>query len=106
MIRQIVRIDEEKCDGCGICANACHEGALAIIGGKARLVRDDLCDGMGNCLPVCPRDAISFETRDAAPFVEVPSVPVRMAGGNMFGNRGEERLNSLSQWPIQIRLVP
>jgi NAD-dependent dihydropyrimidine dehydrogenase PreA subunit len=106
MIRQVIRIDEEKCDGCGICADACHEGALAVIDGKAKLIRDDLCDGMGNCLPTCPRGAISFETREATPFVEVPAVPVHSVNSNIFNKKNEERFNSLAQWPIQIRLVP
>jgi NAD-dependent dihydropyrimidine dehydrogenase PreA subunit len=105
MIRQVIRIDEEKCDGCGICANACHEGALSVINGKAKLIRDDLCDGMGNCLPACPRGAISFEMRDAVPFAEVLPVHLNAAAG-LFKDRGGERLNTLSQWPIQIRLVP
>ena len=61
MKRTIVKIDEEKCNGCGACAAACQEGAIAMIGGKAKLIRDDYCDGLGNCLPACPADAISFE---------------------------------------------
>ncbi len=70
MIRQMVKIDEEKCNGCGLCADACHESAIAIIDGKARLIRDDYCDGLGNCLPVCPTGAISFEEREAAAYDE------------------------------------
>lgn len=65
MIRQIIKIDEEKCNGCGLCASACHEGAIQMIGGKAKLIRDDYCDGLGNCLPMCPTGAISFEDREA-----------------------------------------
>ena len=70
MIRQIIHIDEEKCNGCGACAAACHEGAIAIIDGKAKLLRDDYCDGMGDCLPECPMGAITFEDREAAAYDE------------------------------------
>lgn len=68
MIRQIIRIDEEKCNGCGLCAQACHESAIAMVDGKARLIREDYCDGMGDCLPQCPTGAISFEEREAAAY--------------------------------------
>ena len=68
MIRQIIHIDEEKCNGCGLCAKACHEAAIAIVDGKARLLRDDYCDGLGNCLPACPTGAISFIQREAAAY--------------------------------------
>lgn len=70
MIRKIIKIDEEKCNGCGLCANACHESAIAIVDGKAKLIRDDYCDGLGNCLPVCPTGAITFEEREAADYNE------------------------------------
>ena len=70
MIRKIVHIDEEKCTGCGLCAHACHESAIAMMDGKAKLIRDDYCDGFGDCLPVCPADAISFVAREALPYDE------------------------------------
>lgn len=70
MIRRVIHIDEEKCDGCGICVNACHEGAIGIVGGKAKLLRDDYCDGLGDCLPACPAHAITFVEREAAAYDE------------------------------------
>ena len=68
MIRKIIRIDEEKCNGCGACADACHEGAIQMIGGKARLTREDYCDGLGDCLPACPRTPLPFEEREAPAY--------------------------------------
>lgn len=70
MIRQIVKIDEELCNGCGLCVDACHESAIGLVNGKAKLLRDDYCDGLGNCLPVCPTGAITFEEREALPYNE------------------------------------
>ena len=70
MIRKVIHIDEEKCNGCGACAAACHEGAIGMVDGKARLLRDDYCDGLGDCLPSCPTKAISFEEREAAAYDE------------------------------------
>ena len=70
MLRKIIRIDAEKCNGCGACVNACHEGAIVMKDGKAALLRDDYCDGLGDCLPACPTDAISFEVREALPYDE------------------------------------
>ena len=78
MKRRIVKIEEEKCNGCGLCAEACHEGAIGMVDGKARLLRDDYCDGLGDCLPVCPTEAIAFEEREAAEYDEA-AVKARMA---------------------------
>ena len=68
MMRKIIKIDESRCNGCALCADACHENAIEIVDGKARLIRDDYCDGLGNCLPACPTGAIAFEEREAAPY--------------------------------------
>lgn len=96
MIRRIIQIDEEKCSGCGACADACHEGAIGMIDGKAKLLRDDYCDGLGDCLPSCPTGAISFVEREAAHRQqEACSSPDTAAVSSQ-----------LSQWPVQIKLVP
>lgn len=96
MIRKIIKIDEEKCNGCGLCVNACHESAIGLIDGKARLLRDDYCDGLGNCLPVCPTGAISFEEREALEYNEE----------EVKRNIMEKSVSMLKQWPVQIQLVP
>ena len=100
MIRKIVKINEEKCNGCGACANACHEGAIAMTGGKARLIKDDYCDGLGDCLPACPTGAISFEEREAAAYDET-AVKKHLEQRNQH-----DMVSQLSQWPVQIKLVP
>lgn len=79
MIRKIITINEEKCNGCGLCADACHEGAIGIIDGKARLLREDYCDGLGDCLPACPMHAISFEEREAPAYDEAAVLAAKEA---------------------------
>ena len=133
MIRTIIKIDEDQCNGCGLCAQACHEGAIAMVDGKAKLIRDDYCDGLGNCLPVCPTGAITFEEREAAAFDEaaVAEAAVQKAvqaeplacGCPGTHSRTIERAaktqpapvalaaaapaeSALRQWPVQLQLVP
>lgn len=128
MLRRIIKIDKEKCNGCGICADACHEGAIGMVGGKAELLRDDYCDGLGDCLPACPAGAITFEEREAAAYDEA-AVKARMAakknaaGSLPCGCPGTQSKtinrspmpaepeqavpeSQLSQWPVQIKLAP
>ena len=123
MIRKIIQIDEEKCNGCGACAAACHEGAIGMVAGKARLLRDDYCDGLGNCLPVCPTGAITFIEREAAAYDEsavlankgkkeaplpcgCPGSQARTIKCGTSVCSDEDRPSQLSQWPVQIQLVP
>ena len=131
MIRRIIEIDEEKCDGCGLCVNACHEGAIGLVNGKARLLRDDYCDGLGDCLPACPTGAITFVEREALPYDEAavqanmqqkkspgcacPGAAARNMAPLMDNETNNEeastqdatpRLSQLRQWPVQIKLVP
>lgn len=94
MIRKIIQIDTEKCNGCGLCAKACHEGAIGMVDGKAKLLRDDYCDGLGDCLPACLVNAISFTVREAAAYDEAAVLAKKGKG------------SQLQQWPVQIRLVP
>ena len=91
MIRRIIQIDEEKCNGCGACAAACHESAIGMVDGKAKLLRDDYCDGLGDCLPACPTGAITFVEREAAAYAEAAVI---------------RNQRPLQQWPVQIKLVP
>ena len=125
MIRKIIRIDEEKCNGCGACANACHEGAIEMINGKAKLTKENYCDGLGDCLPACPTNAISFEEREAPAYDEatVKASKEKKSAPLACGCPGTQARaiqrkevtapadlhtveSQLSQWPVQIKLVP
>ena len=126
MIRRIINIDEEKCNGCGLCAKACHEGAIGMVNGKAILLRDDYCDGLGDCLPACPTGAISFIEREAAAYDEaaVMAAKAKKEASPMPcgcpGSMAKELQpkaeavpaaaghipSQLRQWPVQIKLAP
>ena len=126
MIRTIIRIDEGRCNGCGACAAACHEGAIAMVNGKAKLTREDYCDGLGDCLPACPTGAISFEEREAPAYDEAAVLAAKKATpphtlpcgcpgtqskairrGPCSDEPPVHRGGSqLMQWPVQIKLVP
>lgn len=111
MIRRIIHIDEGKCDGCGLCATACHEGAIAIVDGKARLLREDYCDGLGDCLPACPRKAISFEEREAPAYDHAAVLTAQKAKAHekapiAVRPRSVPRTGRLTNWPVQIKLAP
>ncbi len=107
MLRKIIHIDEEKCNGCGLCASACHEGAIDIVAGKAKLVRENFCDGFGDCLPGCPTGAITFEEREAPEYdekaVQEAKEKKKMDGSPVQTGKPVSRLG---QWPCQIKLVP
>ena len=129
MKRRIIEIDRDKCNGCGACAAACHEGAIAMVNGKAQLMRDDYCDGLGDCLPACPTGAISFVEREAAAYDEQAVLANKQKkmqqGMSLHGGCPGTRMRTfrhetasgtepalaaaqsrLSQWPVQIKLVP
>ena len=130
MKRRIIEIDQDKCNGCGACAAACHEGAIAMVDGKARLMRDDYCDGLGDCLPTCPTGAITFVEREAAAYDEQAvmenkqrkmqkegvTLPCGCPGSQSRNIQRQEapavetpqaqQTSRLSQWPVQIKLVP
>ena len=119
MIRKIIKIDEDACTGCGICAEACHEGAIGMVNGKAKLLREDYCDGLGDCLPACPVGAISFEEREAPAYDEAAVKKAQQAKASTHGCPGIQAqsfsktgtqnltiLSQLRQWPVQIKLAP
>jgi len=124
MIRKIITIDQEKCNGCGLCVDACHEGAIGLADGKAVLLREDYCDGLGDCLPACPMNAISFEEREAPAYNEeaVKQAKMQKQGATLpcgcpgTASRALEREataaapaavgSQLRQWPVQIKLAP
>lgn len=124
MIRKIIHIDEELCSGCGACAAACHEGAIEMVNGKARLAREDYCDGLGDCLPACPTGAITFEEREAPAYNEAAVLAAKQEKAPLpCGCPGTQAkaihretctvpaaqtatASQLSQWPVQIKLVP
>ena len=114
MIRRIITIDEAKCNGCGLCADACHEGAIGIVGGKAKLLREDYCDGLGDCLPACPMNAISFEEREAPAYNEAAVLAAKKAketpqpcGCPGSACQSVQTLSSqLQNFPVQIKLLP
>ena len=108
MLRKIIKIDEEKCVGCGLCANACHEGAIEMIDGKAKLTCEDYCDGLGDCLPTCPVDAISFEMREAPAYDEAAVLAAKAEKEKRRKAQTENvKIESeLLQWPCQIKLMP
>lgn len=100
MIRRIITIDKEKCNGCGLCADACHEGAIGIVDGKATLLREDYCDGLGDCLPACPMEAISFEEREAPAYNEAAVMAAKQA------KQIQLVPSQLNNFPVQLKLVP
>lgn len=104
MIRKIIEINEEKCNGCGACAAACHEGAIGMVNGKAVLLRDDYCDGLGDCLPTCPANAISFVEREAAAYDDAAVKENLKRKTSTIQSHSVE--SQLSQWPVQIKLAP
>ena len=122
MIRRIIKINWEKCNGCGACASACHEGAIEMINGKATLTREDYCDGLGDCLPACPVDAISFEEREAPAYDEAavkaaqqkkaalacgcPGSEVKNIASGFAAPDAVNGESCLKNWPVQIKLVP
>lgn len=111
MSKKVIKIDEEKCIGCGLCAKTCKQSAIEMVDGKAKVTRDDYCDGIGNCLPVCPVNAISFSEKDIVEKAEKPSAFVCPGTNSKELKPTENNLladtsSALRQWPVQIKLVP
>ncbi len=108
MLRKIIKIDEEKCNGCGLCAEACHEGAIGMVNGKAKLLREDYCDGLGDCLPACPTSAISFEMREAPAYDEmaVLAAKAKKEAAAVLNESAPIIASQLGNWPVQIKLAP
>lgn len=112
MIRRIIKIDQDLCNGCGICADACHEGAIGMVDGKAMLMREDYCDGLGDCLPACPAGAITFEEREAPAYdeaaVKAAQEHAQKSGKEMQNDAQPSMMNTseLRQWPVQMKLLP
>lgn len=122
MIRRIITINQETCNGCGACATACHEGAIAIVAGKAVLTREDYCDGLGDCLPTCPTGAITFEEREALAYDEAavkasqaerqkqacrcPGEMAKNVASSVIETAAVTMASQLRQWPVQLKLVP
>lgn len=101
MIRRIITIDEDKCNGCGLCAKACHEGAIGMVDGKAKLLREDYCDGLGDCLPACPMGAITFEEREAPAYNEAAVLAAKKAN-----SVSADVPSQLQNFPVQLKLAP
>lgn len=106
MIRKIIKINREKCNGCGLCVNACHEGAIELVDGKACLARENYCDGLGDCLPACPTGAITFEEREAPAYDEAAVLAAKAKKTAAPCPSNAEVPSQLRQWPVQIKLVP
>jgi ferredoxin len=124
MVRKIIQINEEKCNGCGVCAKTCHEGAIGMVEGKAKLLRDDYCDGLGDCLPACPTGAITFVEREAAAYDETAVIEAKkqktqqiacgcpgtaaktMKRRETVSTESAHQESRLQQWPVQIKLLP
>jgi Fe-S-cluster-containing hydrogenase component 2 len=124
MVRKIIQINEERCNGCGVCAKTCHEGAIGMVDGKAKLLRDDYCDGLGDCLPACPTGAITFVEREAAAYDEAAVIEAKkkktqqmpcgcpgsaaktMKRKEIVSKESTHQESQLQQWPVQIKLLP